>query len=73
MTEEQRRERNFLADTGAVLKGMATVFKQTFRPDDTEEYPKVIAEIPERAHTGRLTRGRTPFEALIGARKMRPR
>jgi hypothetical protein len=27
----------------------------------------------ERAHTGRLTRGRTPLEALIGARKVRPR
>ena len=27
----------------------------------------------ERAHTGRLTRGRTPLDALIGARKMRPR
>ena len=27
----------------------------------------------ERAHTGRLTRGRTPLETLIGARKMRPR
>ncbi len=27
----------------------------------------------ERAHTGRLTRGRTPQEALVGARKMRPR
>ena len=27
----------------------------------------------ERAHTGRLTAGRTPYEALVGARKMRPR
>ncbi len=27
----------------------------------------------ERAHTGRLTQGRTPHETLIGARKMRPR
>ena len=27
----------------------------------------------ERAHTGRLTRGQTPYQALIGARKMRPR
>ena len=27
----------------------------------------------ERAHTGRLTKGRTPYETLIGARKMRPR
>ncbi len=27
----------------------------------------------ERAHTGRLARGRTPLQALIGAGKMRPR
>ena len=27
----------------------------------------------ERAHTGRLTKGRTPWQTLIGARKMRPR
>lgn len=27
----------------------------------------------ERAHTGRYTAGRTPYETLIGARKMRPR
>ena len=27
----------------------------------------------ERTHTGRLTQGRTPLQALIGARKMRPR
>ena len=27
----------------------------------------------ERAHAGRLTHGRTRLEALIGARKMRPR
>jgi hypothetical protein len=27
----------------------------------------------ERAHTGRLTQGRTPSQVLIGARKMRPR
>jgi hypothetical protein len=27
----------------------------------------------ERAHTRRLTAGKTPLDALIGARKMRPR
>ena len=31
----------------AIGRGMATVFKQTFRPDDTERYPKEIAPIPE--------------------------
>ena len=37
----------------AIGKGMATVFKQTFRPDNTERYPKEIATIPERSHIGR--------------------
>ncbi len=37
----------------AIGKGMATVFKQTFRPDNTEQYPKEIAPIPERSHIGR--------------------
>ena len=66
--EERRRERTFLGDAGAVLKGMATVFKQTFRPDDTEEYPKVIAPIPERAHVGRhrLNRHENGLEKCIG-------
>jgi hypothetical protein len=38
---------------------------------DLEAYLAFYNE--ERAHTGRLTRGRTPLQALIGARKMRPR
>jgi NADH-quinone oxidoreductase subunit I len=68
MSEQPRRGRNLLGDAGAVLKGMATVFKQTFRPDDTEEYPKVIAPIPERAHTGRhlLNRHENGLEKCIG-------
>jgi NADH-quinone oxidoreductase subunit I len=68
MSDEPRRGRSFLEDTGAVLKGMATVFKQTFRPDDTEEYPKVIAPISERAHAGRhlLNRHENGLEKCIG-------
>jgi hypothetical protein len=38
---------------------------------DLETYLRFYNE--ERAHTGRLTQGRTPLETLIGARKMRPR
>jgi transposase InsO family protein len=38
---------------------------------DLESYLRYYNE--ERAHTGRHTNGRTPFQALIGARKMRPR
>src|SRR3954467_11445267 len=68
MTDERPRERSFLGDTGAVLKGMATVFKQTFRPANTEEYPKVLAPSPERAHTGRhlLNRHENGLEKCIG-------
>ena len=52
----------------AIVKGMATVFKQTFRPDNTEEYPKEIAPIPARAHTGRhlLNRHDNGLEKCIG-------
>ena len=58
----------FWADSAAVLKGMATVFKQTFRKDDTEEYPKEIAPIPERSHAGRhlLNRHDNGLEKCIG-------
>jgi NADH-quinone oxidoreductase subunit I len=71
MTGEPRREgpfERFWADSAAILKGMATVFKQTFRKDDTEEYPKVIAPIPERSHIGRhlLNRHDNGLEKCIG-------
>ena len=68
MSEESRGDKGFFGDTGALLKGMATVFKQTFRPDNTEEYPKEIAPIPERAHTGRhlLNRHENGLEKCIG-------
>jgi hypothetical protein len=38
---------------------------------DLEAYLRFYHE--ERAHDGRITAGRTPFRALIGARKLRPR
>jgi hypothetical protein len=38
---------------------------------DVDAYVRFYNE--ERAHTGRLTQGQTPLEALVGARKMRPR
>ena len=52
----------------AIVKGMATVFKQTFRADNTERYPQEIAPIPERAHTGRhlLNRHENGLEKCIG-------
>jgi NADH-quinone oxidoreductase subunit I len=71
VSDEPRAEgpfERFWADSAAVLKGMATVFKQTFRKDDTEEYPKVIAPIPERSHIGRhrLNRHDNGLEKCIG-------
>ncbi len=52
----------------AVAKGLGTVFKQTFRRDNTERYPEEIAEPPPRAHTGRhrLNRHDNGLEKCIG-------
>lgn len=70
---------------GAVERVQRTILEECWRPSfarslvpklnglvrDLEAYVRFYNE--ERAHTGRLTGGRTPLEALIGARKMRPR
>ena len=70
---------------GAVERVQRTILEECWRPSfarslvpkmgglvrDLEAYLRFYNE--ERAHTGRLTRGRTPLQALIGARKMRPR
>src|ERR671915_2221375 len=70
---------------GAVERVQRTILEECWRPSfarslvpklmglarDLEAYLRYYNE--ERAHTGRLTVGRTPLQALIGARKMRPR
>lgn len=70
---------------GAVERVQRTILEECWRPSfarslvpklnglqrDLAAYLRYYNE--ERAHTGRLTRGRTPLQALIGARKMRPR
>jgi transposase InsO family protein len=70
---------------GAVERVQRTILEECWRPSfarslvpkigglvrDLEAYLRFYNE--ERAHTGRLTQGRTPLEVLIGARKMRPR
>jgi transposase InsO family protein len=70
---------------GAVERVQRTILEECWRPSfarslvpklgglvrDLEAYLRFYNE--ERVHTGRLTQGRTPREALIGARKMRPR
>jgi transposase InsO family protein len=73
------------ATNGAVERVQRTILEECWRPSFARSLvPKLTGLIhdlaaylrfynEERAHTGRLTRGRTPLEALIGARKMRPR
>ena len=73
------------ATNGAVERVQRTILEECWRPSfarslvpkltgltrDLAAYLRYYNE--ERAHTGRLTQGRTPFETLIGDRKMRPR
>ncbi len=73
------------ATNGAVERVQRTILEECWRPSfarslvpkltglarDLAGYVRFYNE--ERAHTGRLTNGRTPIETLIGARKMRPR
>ena len=70
---------------GAVERVQRTILVECWRPSfarspvpkigglsrDLEAYLHVYNV--ERAHTGRHTDGKTPYETLIGARKMRPR
>ncbi|HEY7452758.1 MAG TPA: DDE-type integrase/transposase/recombinase [Candidatus Limnocylindria bacterium] len=70
---------------GAVERVQRTILEECWRPAfarslvpkmgglsrDLAAYLRFYNE--ERAHTGRLTNGRTPLQTLIGARKMRPR
>jgi hypothetical protein len=39
-TEEEEHPRGLIEDAWAIAKGMGTVWKQTFRPDNTERYPQ---------------------------------
>ena len=73
------------ATNGAVERVQRTILEECWRPSfarslvpklyglqrDLAAYLRYYND--ERAHTGRLTAGRTPFQALRGARKMRPR
>lgn len=73
------------ATNGAVERVQRTILEECWRPSFARSLvPKIGGLVrdlagylrfynEERAHTGRLTRGQTPLQALIGARKMRPR
>jgi NADH-quinone oxidoreductase subunit I len=64
--EARRAERGTAA--GAIARGMGTVFKQIFRRDVTEEYPKEIEPPPPRSHIGRhrLNKHENGLEKCIG-------
>ena len=68
MSEDAPEPQGMAAGAWAIAKGMATVFKQTFRKDNTERYPDVIAPVPERSHIGRhlLNRHENGLEKCIG-------
>jgi NADH-quinone oxidoreductase subunit I len=62
------RPRTLGGAVGAISKGLATVFRQIFRPDVTEEYPRQIDPPPPRSHIGRhrLNRHANGLEKCIG-------
>jgi NADH-quinone oxidoreductase subunit I len=62
------RPTTFGGAVGAISKGLATVFRQIFRPDVTEEYPRHIDPPPPRSHIGRhrLNRHANGLEKCIG-------
>jgi NADH-quinone oxidoreductase subunit I len=65
---ERRQGPYFGGVVGAVARGMGTVFKQVFRRDVTEQYPKQIVPPPPRSHIGRhrLNRHDNGLEKCIG-------
>ena len=58
----------FGSATWSIAKGMGTVFKQIFRRDVTEDYPKHVNEPPARSHIGRhlLNKHENGLEKCIG-------
>jgi NADH-quinone oxidoreductase subunit I len=68
VSERKPPETAFGGVVGAIAKGMATVFRQIFRADVTEEYPKVVFPPPGRSHIGRhlLNRHEDGLEKCIG-------
>ena len=65
---EPREPAEFGSPTWSIAKGMGTVFKQIFRRDVTEDYPKQVNEPPARSHIGRhlLNKHENGLEKCIG-------
>ena len=66
--ESEARKAETGTPAGAIARGMGTVFKQIFRRDVTEEYPKEIEPPPPRSHIGRhrLNKHENGLEKCIG-------
>ena len=70
---------------GAVERVQRTILEECWRPSFARSLVPKMGGLSrdlegylwfyntERAHTGRYTQGRTPWQTLVGARKMRPR
>jgi NADH-quinone oxidoreductase subunit I len=65
---EQRGVDSGVSAAGRIARGMWVTFKQIFRRDVTEGYPKHIVEPPDRAHVGRhrLNKHENGLEKCIG-------
>ena len=68
MTERNEPSADAWQAALAMAKGMGTVFKQIFRKDVTEAYPKEIFPPPPRSHIGRhlLNKHENGLEKCIG-------
>lgn len=72
MTEPERRPGRepitFGSTVANVAKGMGVTFRQIFRPDVTQQYPKEIVPMPARSHVGRHRLNKHPngLEKCIG-------
>jgi NADH-quinone oxidoreductase chain I len=65
---DPERKKPALPVVSPIAKGMATVFREIFRGDITENYPKRVEPPPPRAHMGRhrLNRHENGLEKCIG-------
>ena len=63
-----RPAQGFFEAASGIAKGLGTVWKQTFRSDNTERYPEEIVAPPPRSHIGRhlLNRHENGLEKCIG-------
>ena len=62
------QRRGLLGTVGQIARGMSVTFRQIFRADVTEQYPKQIVAPHERAHIGRhlLNKHDNGLEKCIG-------